>query len=228
MNCSSEAHDHSHGGGGHSHGHGDHNHEGHDHDIPLGSGPQDSLFSHIDVPNVVALNAVGGGEAGQKVIKSWEEREDLTRFCESDTDDSMIVKIPFTASVSIRSITVKAGPSGQTPREMHLYRDSPGMDFGDTDRAATQVLEMVEENEGVEYQVKAAKFASVSSLTLYFPGNTSDGDEEISRVYYIGLRGSFKPLPGRPGVIIYESAARPQDHKVGGTVSESQGWTPGT
>lgn len=34
------------------------------------------------------------------------------------------------------------------------YRDSPGMDFGDTDRAATQVLEMVEENEGVEYQVK--------------------------------------------------------------------------
>lgn len=97
--------------------------------------------------------------------------------------------VPFTASVSIRSITVKAGPSGQTPREMHLvsishttamspviflggcqgssslsgglgnelteqYRDSPGMDFGDTDRAATQVLEMVEENEGVEYQVK--------------------------------------------------------------------------
>jgi hypothetical protein len=69
MNCSSEAHDHSHGGGGHSHGHGDHEHEGHDHDIALGSGPQDSLFSHIDIPNVVALNAVGGGEAGQKVIK---------------------------------------------------------------------------------------------------------------------------------------------------------------
>lgn len=34
------------------------------------------------------------------------------------------------------------------------YRDSPGMDFGDTDRAATQVLQMVEAREGVEYQVK--------------------------------------------------------------------------
>ena len=103
----------------------------------------------------------------------------------------MIIKIPFTASVSIRSITIKAGPSGQTPREIHIvrvyiwhlpprtyifasefmrtlrwfgdikgwqlmdeYRDSPGMDFSDTDRPATQVLEVVETQECAEYQLK--------------------------------------------------------------------------
>lgn len=77
MNCASEAHDHSHGegsgSGGHGHGHGDHDHDGHDHDIPLDSGPQDSLFSHIDLPNVVALNAVGGGDSGKNVIKYVSE-----------------------------------------------------------------------------------------------------------------------------------------------------------
>jgi hypothetical protein len=61
LSCSNEAHDHDHG-----HGHGDHDH---DHDDPVGTGPQDSLYSQIDLPHVTALNALGGPEAGQKVIK---------------------------------------------------------------------------------------------------------------------------------------------------------------
>lgn len=59
MSCSNEAHSHDHG----------HDHEGHDHDDPAGSGPQDSLFSQIDLPHVTALNAQGGAEAGQRIIK---------------------------------------------------------------------------------------------------------------------------------------------------------------
>jgi hypothetical protein len=91
---------------------------------------------------------------------------------------------------------VKAGPSGQTPREIHLvsgflpssskrrdsltthlrfettsesfgrlgyqsltglsqFKDTPGMDFSDAEAAdPTQVLEVVESRDGVEYQVK--------------------------------------------------------------------------
>jgi hypothetical protein len=66
MSCSNEAHGHDHGDHDHGHGHG---HEGHDHDDPVGTGPHDSLYSQIDVVHVTALNAVGGPEAGQKVIK---------------------------------------------------------------------------------------------------------------------------------------------------------------
>ena len=60
---------------GHGHSHHDHNHSGHDHDhdhdheAPLISGPADSLFSQVDMPNVIAMNAVDGPEAGQRVIK---------------------------------------------------------------------------------------------------------------------------------------------------------------
>ncbi|GFZ50096.1 hypothetical protein JCM24511_07849 [Saitozyma sp. JCM 24511] len=229
MSCQDEAHsqDHEHEQGSHDHGHGDHSHS-HSHEVPLEAGPQDSLYGVIDVVHVTAMNAVGGAEAGQKVIKSWDDRDDETRYCESDADDTLILKVPFNASVSLRSITVKAGPSGQTPREIHLFKDAPGMDFSDAEAAdPTQVIEVVESRDGVEYQVKAAKFASISSLTLYVPGNASDGEEDSTRIYYVGLRGSWKPLPNRPGVIIYESAARPTDHKISEGVTGGQAWGSG-
>ena len=61
MPCEDE-HDHSH----------DHGHHGHSHEVPLESGPNDSLYAVIDTPNVVALNAKDGAEAGQRVIK-WAD-----------------------------------------------------------------------------------------------------------------------------------------------------------
>ena len=35
----------------------------------MSSGPSDALYGHIDIEHVVALNAEGGAEAGQNVIK---------------------------------------------------------------------------------------------------------------------------------------------------------------
>ncbi|KAK6908912.1 hypothetical protein I203_102918 [Kwoniella mangroviensis CBS 8507] len=214
MSCSHDAHDH------------DHDH-GHSHDVPLDVSPLDSLYGQIDLPNVTALNAEGGGEEGQKVIKSWDMKNDETLWCESEVDDELIIKIPFTASVSLRSITLRAGPSGKVPSEMKLFRDNPSLDFSDASQSSpTQSFDVVDVREGVEYQVKAAKFNGLTSLTIFFPGNNSDGEEETTRIYYIGLRGTHQPLPNRPGVIIYESSARPADHKTEG-INEGQTFRPG-
>lgn len=46
-----------------------------------------------------------------------------------------------------------------------------------------------------EADSRAAKFTSVTSIALFFPHNESEGDdEETTRVYYVGLRGSWKPV----------------------------------
>lgn len=71
MSCSHEAHDHDHH---------DQEHDGHSHDVPLESSPLDSLYTQIDLPNVMALNAEGGGEAGRKVIK-WVTTQYPTDMC---------------------------------------------------------------------------------------------------------------------------------------------------
>lgn len=59
----------------HSCGHEGHDHD-HDHDNTSDVGPQDSLYIHIDRPNVVALNTV---EEGSVVIKPWHQRLDETK-----------------------------------------------------------------------------------------------------------------------------------------------------
>lgn len=48
---------------------------------------------------------------------------------------------------------------------------------------------------------RAAKFASLTSLTLFFPGNTSQGEEDTTQIYYVGLRGKWTPVsPDHRGV----------------------------
>ncbi|KAK4685326.1 hypothetical protein P7C73_g4830, partial [Tremellales sp. Uapishka_1] len=205
MSCSHDANDHDHD---QSHPH------SHSHEIPLESGPQDSLFSQIDVPNVVAMNATGGADAGKRIIKSWDDREDEIQYCESEADDSLIIKMFSTWPRLIQ-------------RSVPQFVNNPTLDFSDAEGGApTQTFDVVAAREGVEYQVKAAKFASLLSLSLYFPENDHGGDEETTRIFYVGLRGKWTPIPNRPGVIIYESAARPTDHKVEGA-SEAQAWTGG-
>jgi hypothetical protein len=68
MNCSDEAHSHAHGDDHDHSGHGG-GHAGHSHDEPLGAGPLDSLYAQVDLIHVTAMNALGGGESGSKVIK---------------------------------------------------------------------------------------------------------------------------------------------------------------
>ncbi|EJT51940.1 hypothetical protein A1Q1_06809 [Trichosporon asahii var. asahii CBS 2479] len=99
-----------------------------------------------------------------------------------------------------------------------IFANGAGLDFSDAeDREPTQTFEVVDTREPAEYQVKAAKFASVTSLALFFPHNISEGDDdETTRVYYVGLRGSWRPLPNALGQIVYEAAPRPTDHKVKG------------
>jgi hypothetical protein len=58
----------------HNHSHCHDECSGHDHDHDTNDlGPQDSLYSYIDRPNVVALNA---NQQGNVIIKPWDKRLD--------------------------------------------------------------------------------------------------------------------------------------------------------
>jgi len=46
---------------------------------------------------------------------------DETKFIESDSDDQLIITVPFTGNVKLREILIKAGPAGQTPEEIHVW-----------------------------------------------------------------------------------------------------------
>lgn len=51
-----------------------------------------------------------------------------------------------------------------------------------------------------------------TSITLFFEDNWSNGEEDETRVGYIGFKGHFMPLNREPVSFLYEAAANPKDH----------------
>ncbi|KZO97308.1 DUF1000-domain-containing protein [Calocera viscosa TUFC12733] len=215
----SHAHDHSHHGHSHhGHGHGDgHGHDGHHHDDsdkPLDTTPS-SLYAQIDLPNVVALNSTDASP-GRSVMKPHAQRDDELVYVESDADDQLIFRIPFTANVKLKSIMIKTGPGEQTAEKVLLFPNEDNLDFSDVqDKKPAQELECPQVREAVEYPVKAAKFSSCRSITLFFPSSVGG---ETTRVYYIGFYGEWQPLQDKPVIAVYESKPQLADHpKIPGT-----------
>ncbi|EIN04936.1 DUF1000-domain-containing protein [Punctularia strigosozonata HHB-11173 SS5] len=199
----------------------DHSHCGdecndHDHDHGQESlGAQDNLYSRVDHQNVVALNATNDVEARQ-IVKPWHERLDEGVFLKSDADDQMIIRIPFTGSVKLRAVLIKAGPGDQTPSKVLLYPNRDNLDFSDVnDTKPVQEFRVAQGRDVGEYAVMPAKFSAISSLTLFFPG--SQGADNI-RIYYIGLLGQWTERKRDPVITVYETQANLADHeKIQGT-----------
>ncbi|THV02761.1 DUF1000-domain-containing protein [Dendrothele bispora CBS 962.96] len=199
----------------------DHNcdHESHDHDHDhsgtSGLGPQDNLFMHIDRDNVLAMNANDECK-GPDIIKPWHLRLSEEKFVESDADDSLIIRIPFTGSVKLRSLLLKTGPTDLTPAKVALFANEDNLDFSDiADKSPTQEFDVAQGREIGEYVVKTTKFSNVSSLSLYFP--EGQGADTI-RIYYIGFLGTWTERKTNPVITVYEAQANLADHqKIQGT-----------
>ncbi|KAJ7243711.1 galactose-binding domain-like protein [Mycena rebaudengoi] len=189
-----------------------HDHDDHDHDAP-DAGPRDNLFSQIDRDNVVALNALGPAKV---VIKPWHERMDEVQFLESDADDQIILRIPFTSSVKLRALLLKCGPAEHTPASVRLFPNADGVDFDDVaERAAAQEMLVVQGREVGEYALRTPKFTNLSSLTLLFPAAQG---ADTCRIYYVGFLGTWVEHIAAPPITVYETQANLADHeKVQGT-----------
>ncbi|EJD06680.1 DUF1000-domain-containing protein [Fomitiporia mediterranea MF3/22] len=203
-----------------SHNHSDHSdchdeaHD-HDHDDISETGPADNLYPYIDLQNIVALN-ITDDTPGKAVIKPWHERQDETVWVESDADDQIIFRIPFTGSVKLRSVLLKCGPGEQTPARLCLFANEDNVDFSDiAEKEPHQEFAVPQSRDIGEYAVKASKFSNLSSLTIFFP-EAQGGDS--TKVFYIGLRGSWSARKRDAVITVYESQANLADHeKIQGT-----------
>ncbi|KAH8117751.1 DUF1000-domain-containing protein [Phellopilus nigrolimitatus] len=186
-----------------------------DHEHSTETGLADNLYSHIDLANVAAFN-VSDDTPGVKALKLWHERLDETVWVESDADDQMIIRIPFTGSVKLRSVLLKSGPGNQTPAKICLFANEDNVDFSDiSEKDPAQDFAIPQGRDIGEYAVKASKFANLSSLTLFVPA--AQGSEK-SRIYFIGLRGSWTERKRDTVITVYESRPNLADHeKIQGT-----------
>ncbi|CAN0907331.1 PITH domain-containing protein CG6153 [Linum grandiflorum] len=197
-----------------------HDHSCEDHDCSADW----SLYKHVDLAKVSALNEAVPGSA-KSVFKAWEHRLNLSAGVleSNDGDPELLVYVPFTTDVKIKSISIVGGADGTSPSKMRVFINREGIDFSDAqDMQAVQEWELAENLQGVlEYQTRYAKFQSVSSITLHFPENFG-GD--TSQIHYIGFKGeATKNKRDAVATIVYELMPNPSDHKTkaetGGGVS---------
>ena len=131
---------------------------------------------------------------------------------ESDCDEELLINIPFTGNVKLKSIAILGGEDDFHPKTMKLYKNIPHMTFDVTEKEPQQEWVLPRDyNDVIKLPVKVQKFSSVNHLSIFFKDNYG---EETTKVYYIGLAGEFSEAQRNPIVLTnYELSANPADHK---------------
>ena len=102
---------------------------------------------------------------------------------------------------------------------LKLFINRDDLDFSTaTSLPPTQVLSLSQTSDIQEVPVKRALFNTVRSLDLFFEDNWGQGDEDETRISYLGFKGEWMKLNREPVNFLYEAAANPQDHKLVGGV----------
>ncbi|KAA0060990.1 PITH domain-containing protein 1 [Cucumis melo var. makuwa] len=165
--------------------------------------------------HVSALNEATPGSV-KSVFKAWEHRLNSSgdHLESNEGDPELLVFIPFTSDVKIKSISIIGGPDGTSPSKMRVFINREGIDFSDAQSMqAVQEWDLAENLQGVlEYQTRYSKFQGVGNLTLHFPDNYG-GD--TTQIHYIGLKGEATQLKRDVvATIVYEITPNPSDHKT--------------
>ncbi|CAK7241509.1 MAG: hypothetical protein STHCBS139747_002971 [Sporothrix thermara] len=213
-----------HGGHGHDHGH-DHDHDHSDDITPV---LQFSLYQHVDFSQIVTLNEERSGSGRAIVQKTWDQRLAAEPELASDVDEQLLMHVPFTGQVKLHAILLRTSASASAPRTLHVFQNRDDLDFGSAEeeaeaKHATQTFELAQTSDIQEFAVKRAIFGQVRRLTLFFPDNFGDGDEDVTRLSYLGFRGEWMQLGRAPVNILYEAAANPADHALKGTSVNQMG-----
>ncbi|OMJ24693.1 PITH domain-containing protein, partial [Smittium culicis] len=166
----------------HAHSHGNDCDSGHhDHEHDLDPALKDSLYSKIDIDNVVCLNEKDFG-TGKLIFKPFNLRLDTSKFVESDCEEEILLHVPFTGMVKLKSIVVWGGPGNCAPKKLKVIINRDDIDFDNvTTLPATQEFDLVEGSaEPVEYLTRMSKFNNVRNINLHFHGNFSNGSDETT------------------------------------------------
>ncbi|KAF8187072.1 galactose-binding domain-like protein [Mycena galopus ATCC 62051] len=181
-----------------------------------------NLYGFIDKDNVHGLN-LAVPEDAKALIKPWDERDNTSKYADSGVDDQMILHVPFTQNIRLKSILLKLGRGESTPRHLRIYANYPTIvDFADAESTTPQLnISLLEGETGViEYPLRVAAFASITSLSLFF-GDSVGGD--VSRIYYMGFKGDAKSAQREVTSKLEVPAANAADAPLVDRVSERAG-----
>ncbi|KAG8807044.1 hypothetical protein FRC19_006898, partial [Serendipita sp. 401] len=154
-----------------------------------------SLLEFIDRSQINCLN-----ESPTHTLKSiitGHSRNTSDAYLESDTDEQLILNIPFNQAVRVRGISIQTAENARAPKLIKIATNSPTIGFEDVQDAiepqVAQVIELDEEttSTGKRISLRFVRFQSVQSLHIFVSSN--QGEEDETRIDSIDIFG----LPGQ-------------------------------
>jgi hypothetical protein len=204
------SHDHSHCHDEHH----DHGGDAHDHTDDITPALQNILHEQIDFSKLITLNEDESNSGRAICQKTWAQRLDPEPELKSSADEQLLMIVPFAGQVRLHSILIRTSNSPSCPKTLKIFLNADSMDFDTASEATpTQELSISQTSEVQEIPVKRAHFNTTRSLALFFEDNWSQGEEEETRISYLGFKGDFMKLNKEPVSVLYEAAANPSDHK---------------
>eukprot|EP00298_Acanthocystis_sp_HF-20_P002688 c1307_g1_i1.p1 GENE.c1307_g1_i1~~c1307_g1_i1.p1 ORF type:complete len:161 (-),score=34.58 c1307_g1_i1:36-518(-) len=151
---SGHGHSHSHGHScadeAHNHGHGHNDEHGNNaHDNSAVEGEEWSLFLSIKTSHLTCLNATSSSRISS-IFKPRDKCLDTSQgFITSDVDPQLILTIPFTSPVNIRSICVVGNSRATSPASLKLFTNRNDIDFDNVESLRSeQTIELAENLDG--------------------------------------------------------------------------------
>ncbi|KAI4278930.1 MAG: hypothetical protein LQ337_000632 [Flavoplaca oasis] len=195
----------------HSHNH-DHGLGNHSHDDEVEPALQTLIWKQIDFESIRTLNESEPDQGAKIVEKTWSQRLDPEPMLESDSDEQILMFVPFTGVLKLHSVLVRSLEDSSAPKTLKLYLNRDDLDFSTaSDLQPKQTLELSQTSEIQDLPVKRTSFGNTYSLTLFFEDNFGN---DITRISWIGFKGEFMNLNREPVEVLYEKAANPKDHTL--------------
>lgn len=131
----------------------------------------------------------GKGKASESSKKDW---------IESDTDEQLMLFMPFQSTLKLHSIHITSVPAGSEdvmrPKTLHLYSNRSHVlgfdeaeDTPETQKIEIQDSQWDEKTQTAKVELRFVKFQNISSLTIFVVDG--DGDAEKTRIDRIRLFG---------------------------------------
>jgi len=147
------------------------------------------IIEHVDLSNVQCLNEKP--EAPFSNALRVGVRDDDAVSCQSDTDEQLLMYVPFHQNVKLYAIKIKAVDDATAPRKIRLFVNKPSLGFSEaSSEPAAQELELdfLKHCQSEPIMLKFVKFQNVSSVTVFV--DTNQDDEESTKLEHISFIGT--------------------------------------
>jgi hypothetical protein len=241
MSCAAESTEEDHHSHSHSHSH--HHTHAHG-DPPLATTPAHSLYAAIDFPHCAAFNLANPSSELPLLFKDSSHRFDVTPSFSSLYGPDLLLNIFFTGPVKIYSVIIRAHPDAAfAPRTLRFFKNAPqlSMETASTTRPLhiaehplgvgpvvptneTSASITVPDADGqtfVEHHLPRRKFTGTTTLSIHISTSWASEDAENAdedsptTLYAVEIRGEWAgPSTAMPLGLLYEAAARKEDHPV--------------